>query len=169
MIDTVGIKAGPFAMIDWFGTPQSPALHVIERYRLIRYEEAQEGYARDAKENDRTSMVSTRLPRQGAAASVYGRRSEGVYDAVVGDSYLPAHECRTNGWKMSAPRIRVNMAPRKMRRCQRRRRRISELAAPSAGSNGSHASCITAKWAPLKQTRPEAAGRGGYTSDNSFA
>src|SRR5258707_8304014 len=28
VIDTVGIKAGRFAMVDWFGTPQSPALHV---------------------------------------------------------------------------------------------------------------------------------------------
>src|SRR5262249_49330531 len=28
VIDTVGIKPGPFAMIDWFGTPQTPALHV---------------------------------------------------------------------------------------------------------------------------------------------
>jgi len=26
-----GIKPGPFAMVDWFGTPQTPALHVVER------------------------------------------------------------------------------------------------------------------------------------------
>ena len=35
VIDTVGIKPGPFAMIDWFGTPQTQALHVVERYRLL--------------------------------------------------------------------------------------------------------------------------------------
>ena len=40
VIDTVGIKPGPFAMIDWFGTPQTPALHVVERYRLIEYDRA---------------------------------------------------------------------------------------------------------------------------------
>ena len=57
VIDTVGIRAGPFAMVDWFGTPQSPGLHVIERYRLISYEEAQEGYARDAKENARSQQA----------------------------------------------------------------------------------------------------------------
>ena len=57
VIDTVGIKAGPFAMVDWYGTPQSPALHVIERYRMISYEEAQEGYARDAKENARNQQT----------------------------------------------------------------------------------------------------------------
>ena len=56
VIDTVGIKAGPFAMVDWFGTPQSPALHVTERYRMISNEEAQEGYARDAKENARNQQ-----------------------------------------------------------------------------------------------------------------
>jgi hypothetical protein len=51
VIDTVSIKAGPFAMIDWFGTPQSPALHVVERYRLINYDQAQEGVHRANKDN----------------------------------------------------------------------------------------------------------------------
>jgi hypothetical protein len=35
VIDTIGQKVGPLSMIDRFGTPFSPALHVIERYRLI--------------------------------------------------------------------------------------------------------------------------------------
>jgi hypothetical protein len=51
VIDTVGIKTGPFAMVDWFGTPQTPNLHVVERYRLLDYEAAKEGLARAAKEN----------------------------------------------------------------------------------------------------------------------
>ncbi len=51
VIDTVGIKAGPFAMVDWFGTPQGPALHVVERYRLVDYDVAKEGLDRAAKEN----------------------------------------------------------------------------------------------------------------------
>jgi hypothetical protein len=51
VIDTVGVKIGPFAMIDWYGTPYTPALHVVERYRLIDYEAAKEGLERDAKEN----------------------------------------------------------------------------------------------------------------------
>ena len=38
-------------MIDWYGTPHSPALHVVERYRLVDYERAKEGLERDAKEN----------------------------------------------------------------------------------------------------------------------
>jgi len=35
VIDTVGIKTDAFTSVDRFGTPQSNAMHVIERYRLI--------------------------------------------------------------------------------------------------------------------------------------
>jgi hypothetical protein len=51
VIDTVGIKMGPFTMVDQFGTPHTQALHVIERYRLIDYEAAKEALDRGAKEN----------------------------------------------------------------------------------------------------------------------
>ena len=51
VIDTVGIRIGPYAMLDWYGTPHSPALHVVERYRLVDYERAKDGLERDAKEN----------------------------------------------------------------------------------------------------------------------
>jgi hypothetical protein len=51
VIDTVGIKIGPFAMVDMYGTPHSPALHVVERYRLIDYEDAKDAIERNAKEN----------------------------------------------------------------------------------------------------------------------
>ena len=46
VVDTIGIKTGPFAMIDVFGTPHTPALHVVERYRLISYEAAIEARER---------------------------------------------------------------------------------------------------------------------------
>ena len=51
VIDTVGFEVGPFAMVDRFGTPHTPALHVVERYRLLDYEAAKEGMERDVKEN----------------------------------------------------------------------------------------------------------------------
>jgi hypothetical protein len=35
VIDTVGVKTDAFTSADRFGTPQSEAMHVIERYRLI--------------------------------------------------------------------------------------------------------------------------------------
>jgi hypothetical protein len=55
VIDTVAIKIGPFAMVDMYGTPHSPALHVLERYRLLPYEEAKDALQRNAKENQRVS------------------------------------------------------------------------------------------------------------------
>jgi hypothetical protein len=47
LIDTVGIKVGPFAMADNFGTPRTAALHVVERYRLIEAEAAKEAWNRN--------------------------------------------------------------------------------------------------------------------------
>jgi hypothetical protein len=51
VIDTAGVKAGPFAMLDMYGTPFSPALHVVERYRLIDYADAKGAIERNSKEN----------------------------------------------------------------------------------------------------------------------
>jgi hypothetical protein len=53
VIDTVGQKVGPFAMVDHFGTPHSEALHVVERYRLVDYDGVKEALTQDAKENFR--------------------------------------------------------------------------------------------------------------------
>src|SRR6266550_5409923 len=50
VIDTVGIKVGPFAMLDMFGTPFTEALHVIERYRLLDYEAVKEWNERGQSE-----------------------------------------------------------------------------------------------------------------------
>jgi hypothetical protein len=52
VIDTIATKIDrPYAMIDLFGTPFTEKLHVVERYRLLDYEDAKEGIERDAKEN----------------------------------------------------------------------------------------------------------------------
>jgi hypothetical protein len=53
IVDTVGIRSGPHSMIDSYGTPYSEALHLIERYRLIDYEEAQGAAKRAETENRR--------------------------------------------------------------------------------------------------------------------
>ncbi len=42
VVDTVGIRVAPYTVVDRFGTPQSDAMHVVERYRLI---DATEGKA----------------------------------------------------------------------------------------------------------------------------
>jgi hypothetical protein len=51
VIDTIGVKVGRFAMVDLFGTPRSEALHLVERYRLISDEDAQQTLLRNAKQN----------------------------------------------------------------------------------------------------------------------
>jgi hypothetical protein len=52
VIDTVGIKTDrPFAMVDFYGTPYTQALHVVERYRLLDYEATQEAEERGEREN----------------------------------------------------------------------------------------------------------------------
>ena len=53
VIDTVGVKRGPYAMVDMYGTPYSDALHVVERYRLVDYTAAQDAVQREAKINPR--------------------------------------------------------------------------------------------------------------------
>jgi len=53
VIDTVAVKVGPFAMVDQYGTPHTGALHVVERYQLLDYEAAKEGWERNVKENFR--------------------------------------------------------------------------------------------------------------------
>jgi hypothetical protein len=53
VIDTVGIKMGPFSMVDMYGTPYSRSLHVVERYQLLDYEAVRDALERDAKTNQR--------------------------------------------------------------------------------------------------------------------
>jgi hypothetical protein len=62
VIDTIGVKTDrPLAMLDFYGTPYTRALHVVERYRLLDYEAAKEGLERDAKENVRVPNTSMQL------------------------------------------------------------------------------------------------------------
>ncbi len=53
VVDTVGIKVGPFSMIDRFGTPYSGALHLVERFRLIDRDAAKVAMERNERENGR--------------------------------------------------------------------------------------------------------------------
>ena len=49
VVDTVGVKAGPYSMIDRYGTPYTDALHVVERYVLIDDQIALEAEQRNEK------------------------------------------------------------------------------------------------------------------------
>src|SRR5215475_7380323 len=63
VIDTVGIKVGPYAMVDWYGTPHTEALHVVERYRLLDHDAAKDGFERDAKERNVAPGMTNPNPR----------------------------------------------------------------------------------------------------------
>ena len=51
VVDTIGVKVGPVSIVDQAGSPYSEALHVIERYRLISYEEAKAAGERNVAVN----------------------------------------------------------------------------------------------------------------------
>ena len=51
VVDTIGVKLGPFAMVDMYGTPYTAGLHVIERYRLIDDAAARDAQQRAARRN----------------------------------------------------------------------------------------------------------------------
>jgi hypothetical protein len=76
VIDTVGVKIGPFAMVDFYGTPYTQALHVVERYRLLDYEAAKEGLKGEFSARDRRRCrFGARLQLAGYCEAA-GRRVE---------------------------------------------------------------------------------------------
>ncbi len=80
VIDTVGIKTDrSFAMLDLFGTPFTEALHMVERYRLISYEEAKDGLQRNAKENLPVNQGLDRNYRGKYLQLTYTVYDEGVF------------------------------------------------------------------------------------------
>ena len=57
VVDTIGIKVGPHSMVDSYGTPQSEALHLVERYQLIDYNAGQAAAKRSEQENRRLGSI----------------------------------------------------------------------------------------------------------------
>ena len=49
VVDTVGIKVGRVTMADAYGSPQSEAMHVVERYRLVDDETARRAFEENEK------------------------------------------------------------------------------------------------------------------------
>ena len=79
VVDTVGQKSGPFAMLDLYGTPYTKALHVVERYRLLDYEAAKEGLERDKKENQQAGGGIDRNYRGTHLQVTFTVEDEGVF------------------------------------------------------------------------------------------
>jgi hypothetical protein len=55
VVDTVSVKIGPVTMVDRYGTPQSEAMHVVERYRLIDVATATEAMIRHERRAGRNA------------------------------------------------------------------------------------------------------------------
>lgn len=71
VIDTVGINADrPYAMVDMFGTPFSAGIHVVERYRMIDYDDAKEAMLRNMKINPRVPDTRADLDYRGKQLQV---------------------------------------------------------------------------------------------------
>lgn len=53
VVDTVGIKVGPLTQADQYGSPQSAAMHVTERYRMVDGDTMLRAFAQNEKEYGR--------------------------------------------------------------------------------------------------------------------
>jgi hypothetical protein len=73
VIDTIGIKVGPHAMVDSYGTPFSGALHIVERYRIINHDEAVASATRAETENRR--LLDDNVLGNGVASRDYGGKA----------------------------------------------------------------------------------------------
>ena len=56
VVDTVGIRRGPYSMLDRYGTPYSDALHLVERFRLIDHAAAEAAMQRNESEYGRIQV-----------------------------------------------------------------------------------------------------------------
>src|SRR5260221_13072791 len=65
VVDTVGIKTGPFSSVDRYGTPFSERMHVVERYRLIDGEAAAAAGRKHARTSN-ANAAPARFHRYGA-------------------------------------------------------------------------------------------------------
>jgi len=125
VIDTVGTRTDrPFPMLDLYGTPYTKALHVVERYRLIDYEAAQEGLQRDAKENQRVPGDIDPNYRGKFLQVQFTVEDEGVFTTPWSGTitYRPAP---AHGRKSPAPKTPMNIITTRSPTSPRRPDRIS--------------------------------------------
>lgn len=82
VVDTVGIKVGPFSMIDRFGTPYSEKLHLVERFRLIGIEAANAVMGLNERLNGRLENASADPNDRGKALQIqFTVEDPGVFTA----------------------------------------------------------------------------------------
>jgi hypothetical protein len=127
VLDTVGIKRGPFAMVDMYGTPHSATLHVVERYRLVDYDDAKDAMERNAKENSYIAATAWRsIPTTAATCCNSISRSRMTAPSLrPGRGPSPIGPTSAHGAKWCVPKT-SNGTPERTPLCRRRTNRISE-------------------------------------------
>ena len=93
VIDTVGVKQGPFAMVDMYGTPFTDKLRVVERYRLLDYNDAKDAIERNVKENFRAGSGDFDANHRGKVLQLHFTvEDEGVFNMpwTATITYFPA-------------------------------------------------------------------------------
>ena len=74
VVDTIGIKPGPYAMVDRYGSPVTGALHVVERYHLIdgaAAKAAQDRYEKiDGRLNAAPRLLDPDMTKKGLQVTV---------------------------------------------------------------------------------------------------
>ena len=123
VIDTVGFKVGRYSMIDWYGTPHTEALHVVERYRLLDPEAAKEGFDRDAKQHN----VAMGKPNAGGKflQLQFTVEDKNVFTTPWTATMTYRIEAPTNGTSRLVPKTSCGTRERKPT-CRGRTSRISE-------------------------------------------
>src|SRR5206468_706792 len=67
VVDTVGVAVTPLSIADAYGTPYTPEIHLVERYRLIDGKAAKEAAEKNERDNSRThtAIVDRSYPGKG--------------------------------------------------------------------------------------------------------
>jgi hypothetical protein len=130
------MKIGPFSIVDMYGTPQSPAQHVIEWCRLIDYDLAKDAIGRNAKENFRARGEFD--PKYRARCCGCGLRSR----------MKTSSRCRSRRPSRSGPQsalgwvLYISSLAESPRWCHGRTSRISERQPSAPAVNAAHR-CIS--------------------------
>ena len=106
VIDTIGIKRTDDTEVDWFGTPHTDALHVVERYRLVDSEEVVRAPEPDRRREGRVGTYYRPLPGGKTLEVQYNVEDQGAFTkpwgAVVHNEITPdrdnslEHVCAEN-------------------------------------------------------------------------
>jgi hypothetical protein len=127
VVDTLGQKHGPFAMLDLYGTPYSEKLHVVERYRLIDSTKRRTGWSGTQRRTCRPVAHRRSTVTIGASTCRSCSRSRtSTSSPCPGQRPSPTGAAPMNGENRSAPKIRMTTFPTGMWTSRPRTGRISD-------------------------------------------